>query len=306
MKDKRIGVLMGGRHTEHEVSMRTGKALAGALRSRGYNVAEVLVDTDLPARLIEEGVEIAFIALHGRWGEDGCVQGMLEVMRIPYTGSGVLASALSMDKIFSKQLFRQHGLPVAPDLVVKNSDALDFNLKRLPFGFPVVIKPANEGSSVGVSIVRAADSLQPALNTAAGFPGNILIEQYIPGREIQVAVLEDRALGTIEVVSAGEFYDYQAKYHSGGSTRYIVPAKLEGDLTDRALELGLRAHQVLGCRGVSRVDMILDRDGAYRLLEVNAVPGMTESSLVPKIAATVGISFEDLAERILLGAGLKV
>ena len=305
VKDKQVGMLMGGGNAEHEVSLKTGAALAKALRSRGYRVSDVLVGEDLAQVLLREKIEVAFVALHGRWGEDGCVQGLLEAMRIPYTGCGVLASALAMDKIYAKRIFKATGLPVAEDLVVAKAAAGEFDPATVPFGYPVVVKPAREGSSVGISIARDAEGLKQAVDTAAGFAGDILLERYVKGREINVGVLDDRALGALEVVPAGEFYDYQAKYHSGGTTQYLFPAPLSEEQNRTVLDLALRAHRALGCSGVSRVEAILDEDGDYFMLEVNTIPGMTEASLIPKIARGVGISFEDLAERLLLGASLK-
>jgi len=298
-------MLMGGGNAEHEVSLKTGAALAAALRSRGYRVTDVLAGEDLAQVLLREKIEVAFVALHGRWGEDGCVQGLLEAMRIPYTGCGVLASALAMDKIYAKRIFKAAGLPVAEDLVVPKAAAGEFDPAGLPFGYPVVVKPAREGSSVGISIARDAGGLKQAVETAAGFAGDILLERYVKGREINVGVLDDRALGALEVVPAGEFYDYQAKYHSGGTTQYLFPAPLSEEQNRTVLDLALRAHRALGCSGVSRVEAILDERGDYYMLEVNTIPGMTEASLIPKIAKGVGISFEDLAERLLLGASLK-
>lgn len=305
MKDKHVGMLMGGHNAEHEVSMKTGAALARALRARGYRVSDIEVDQDLPGVIGRSGIEVAFVALHGRWGEDGCVQGLLECMRIPYTGCGVLASALSMDKIVAKALFRHRGLPLAEDLVVTRRRVGAITASDLPFGMPVVVKPAREGSSVGVSIVQTVDELAQALESASGFAGDILIERYVPGREISVGVLDDRALGAIEIVPAEEFYDYKAKYQSAGATRYLFPAPLSDDQNREALALGLEAYRTLGCSGVSRVDFILSQEGRFHLLEVNTIPGMTENSLIPKIASGVGMSFEDLAERLLLGAALK-
>lgn len=305
LKSRRIGMLLGGHNAEHEVSLNTGRALGDALRRRGYQVVDILVGADLPAALGHERVEVAFVALHGRWGEDGCVQGLLETMRIPYTGSGVLASALSMDKVFAKWIFRQRSIPVVEDVVVSRAELDSFAAADLPFGLPVVVKPSREGSSVGVSIVRDDAGLAAALAKTRDLAGDVLIERYVPGREIQVAVLDDEPLGAIEVVPAGEFYDYQAKYHSGGKTRYLFPAPLSEQERGRVLALCADAHRALGCMGVSRVDTILSANGDCFVLEVNTIPGMTEASLVPKIAAGLGMSFDDLAERLLLGAALK-
>jgi len=304
MKNKQIGMLMGGGNSEHEVSLRSGAALAGALRRRGYRVTDVVVGSDLARQLVEQKIEVAFVALHGRWGEDGCVQGLLECLRIPYTGSGVLASALSMDKIMAKKIFRLHGLPLAEEVVLEKSQTAGFGAKRLPFGLPAVIKPSREGSSVGVTIVRSEEQLAGALAEAARWAGDILIEKFVPGRELSVAVLEGQALGVIEIRPATEFYDYRAKYHSGGTTKYLYPAPIAESERAEAMRLAAEAFRALGCRGVARVDMILGTQGLV-VLELNAIPGMTEASLVPKIAAGVGISFDDLAERLLLGASLK-
>ncbi len=305
MKDKHIGMLMGGHNSEHEVSMRTGAALGAALRSKGYRVTDIVVGPDLPSVLLREQIEVAFLALHGRWGEDGCVQGLLEVMRIPYTGSGVMASAVGMDKVASKKLFRQAGLPVAEEVVLEKGAAVErFDLARIPFPFPVVVKPSCEGSSVGVSIVHEPGLLQAALCEAAKHAGQVLIERYVKGREINICVLDDQALGCIEVVPAEEFYSYKAKYQSGGTTRYLYPAPL-GEMEAGVRGMAVAAHRALSCSGVTRVELLLGSAGQMCLLEVNTIPGMTESSLVPKIAAGAGIPFADLAERLLQGAALK-
>jgi D-alanine-D-alanine ligase len=306
LKQRRIGVLMGGRNAEHDVSMKTGAAISAALRNRGYQVVDVVADTDLPEVLAREKVEVAFVALHGLWGEDGCVQGLLEVLRIPYTGSGVLASALSMNKVMAKAMFQHHGLPVIEDFVVTREKAASIQHTDLPFSLPVVVKPSCEGSSVGTHIVRSPDAFCESMQDAARFAGDVLVERYLKGREIQVAVLDDLAMGAIEVRPAEEFYNYKAKYGAGAGTQYLFPAPLEKEQMQRALDMCLHAHRSLGCRGVSRVDSILsEEDGEFYLLEVNTIPGMTEASLVPKIAAGLGLSFEDLAERILSGAALK-
>jgi len=305
MKEKLVGMLMGGHNSEHEVSLKTGAALAAALRRRGYRVEEIVVAENLPRVLLEVGVQVAFVALHGRWGEDGCVQGLLESMRIPYTGCGVLAAALSMDKVFSKKLFRQEGLPLAEDVVLGGEQWRDCTAADLPFGLPVVVKPSREGSSVGVAIVRREQDLAAALQAAAGLAGDVLVERYVAGREISVAVLDGRVLGAIEIRPQREFYDYTAKYESGGTTGYLFPAPLEPGQQQQAGRLAEIAYRALGCRGVSRVDLLLDQQGRFVVLEVNTIPGMTEASLVPKIAQGVGISFDELAERLLLGAALK-
>ena len=296
MKDSHVGMLMGGHNAEHEVSMKTGAALARALRARGYRVSDIEVDKDLPGVIGHSGIEVAFVALHGRWGEDGCVQGLLECMRIPYTGCGVLASALSMDKIVAKALFRHRGLPLAEDLVVTRQRAGAITAGWFLREFV--------GETPWAHLDIAGMAWQER-DKASRFAGDILIERYVPGREISVGVLDDQSLGAIEIVPAETFYDYKAKYQSAGATRYLFPAPLSGDQNREALALGLEAYRTLGCSGVSRVDFILTEEGGFHLLEVNTIPGMTENSLIPKIASGVGMSFEDLAERLLLGAALK-
>ncbi len=305
MNGKRIGMLMGGHNAEHEVSMNTGRALAEALRRRGHQVIDIVADTELAAALRRERIEIAFVALHGRWGEDGCVQGMLEAMRIPYTGSGVLASALAMDKVFAKNVLCHRGLPVLEDVVLGPQAREALTPADLPFDLPAVVKPSREGSSVGVSIVRDSAELASALDAARQLAGDVIIERYVDGREVQVAVLDGQAMGAIEVVPAEEFYNYKAKYHHGGTTQYLFPAPLDAEQNERVLALGAAVHQCLGCEGVTRIDTMLDDAGQFYVLELNTIPGMTEASLVPKIAAGLGMSFEDLAERMLQGARLK-
>lgn len=305
LKRKRVGVLFGGMSSEREVSLRTGAAVSKALRGLGYDVVDIDVGKDLPARLAAEKVEVAFIALHGRYGEDGCVQGLLECMFIPYTGSGVMASSLGMDKVFAKQVFIAHGIPTPPYRAFRSGDEARAAVDSLPFGFPVVVKPSREGSSVGVSICKTRDEYLTAVEAASKLAGSILVEQFIKGREVQGGVLDNEALGVIEVVSAREFYDYQAKYQSGGTTQYLFPAPLPPDQYERVNQVCLAAHRALECSGGSRSDVILLPSGEVFLLEINTLPGMTESSLLPKIAAGRGIDFPALCERLLQGACLK-
>lgn len=305
LKSKTIGVLMGGLSTEREVSLRTGKACAEALESLGYRVVRIDVQRDVAQRLLDEKIGAAFIALHGRYGEDGCIQGLLESMGIPYTGSGVLASAMGMNKIVSKRIFEDHGLRTAKDCVLKAADVPAFRgAAQLPFPLPAVVKPSCEGSSVGVSIAHNEAELAKAIDEASRLKGDILIEQFIQGREIQAAVLDGEALGAIEIVPEHGFYDYAAKYEVH-TTRYLFPAPIPADQYEAACALALGAHRALGCSGASRSDMILTEDGTLYLLELNSLPGMTATSLLPKIAAGRGIGFADLCERLLLGASLK-
>ncbi|RKH19575.1 D-alanine--D-alanine ligase [Corallococcus praedator] len=305
LKAKRVGVLYGGLSSEREVSLRTGAAVAGALRGLGYDVVDIDVGKDLPARLIAEKVDVAWLALHGRFGEDGCIQGLLEAMFIPYTGSGVMASAVGMDKVYAKEIFVSRGIPTPPYRAFPSAEAALAQADRLPFPFPVVVKPSREGSSVGVHICKTREDYAAAVEDAAKHAGTLLVEQFIKGREVQGGVLDNEALGVIEVKAAREFYDYEAKYKAGSGTQYLFPAPLPPDLYARVNEVSLAAHVALGCSGGSRSDVIVTEAGDVFLLEINTLPGMTASSLLPKIAAGRGIDFPALCERLLRGASLK-
>jgi len=301
---KKVAVLYGGRSAEREVSLHSGEGCAEALRSKGYAVTLIDVDLEVAARLRAARAEVAFIALHGRFGEDGAIQGLLESLGVPYTGSGVLASALGMDKVFSKLLFRDAGLKVVEYRVFPRERAERVTVGDLPFGLPAVVKPAAEGSSVGVHIVRDPEALGPALRDAARYMGELLVERYVKGMEVDVAVLDGRALGAIEIVPKNEFYDYESKYAPGGS-EHFYPARLPAQHYRAVCEAGERAHAALGCSGVTRNDFIVTTDGTPYILEVNTLPGMTATSLVPDIARGNGIPFPELCERILDGASLK-
>jgi D-alanine-D-alanine ligase len=303
MKSRKIGVLMGGLSAEREVSLKSGAAVLKALLSRGYNAVAIDVGRDLAARLAEEKIEAAFVCLHGRYGEDGAVQGLLELAGIPYTGSGVLASALAMDKVFAKKIFAASGLTITPYVVFKKGDAPDAS--TLPFALPVVVKPSREGSSVGVSIVKNAADLPKALEIAFGYDSEVLVEKYVKGREIQVGILDEKGIGAIEIVPKNEFYDFEAKYTDGMAT-HIMPADLPRDQYADLLHLGEKAHAALGCSGYSRVDFIVTEAKEAYILEVNTLPGMTALSLLPEIAQHAGVGFNELVERILNSAGLKI
>jgi len=305
LKTKRIAVLMGGLSAERDVSLRTGAAVSKALRSFGYDVVDIDVGKDLAARLVAEKVDVAWIALHGRYGEDGCVQGLLESLFIPYTGSGVLASAMGMEKVYAKQVFTVHGIPTPPYKVFTEAEAARAAVGSLPFPFPVVVKPSREGSSVGVHVCKTKEAYLAAVDDASKYAGFLLVEQFIKGREVQGAVLDDEALGVIEVVVAREFYDQEAKYKAGSGTQYLFPAPLPADQYARVNEVCLAVHKALGCKGASRSDVIATPSGEVFVLEINTLPGMTETSLLPKIAGGRGIDFPTLCERILLGASLK-
>lgn len=303
LKTRKIGVLMGGLSAEREVSLKSGAAVHQALLARGYDAVAIDVGRDAAQVLAREGVELAFICLHGRLGEDGAVQGLLEVMGIPYTGSGVLASALAMNKIFAKTVFAASGLTVAPYQVLRRGETLD--PAALGFPLPVVVKPSQEGSSVGVSIVKDEAEIEAALAEALRYDQEALVERFVKGREIQVGILEDRAIGAIEIVPKKEFYDFEAKY-TDGMAEHILPAPLPAPLYQQVLREGERAHAALGCSGYSRVDFLVTEQGECFLLEVNTLPGMTALSLLPEIAGGAGIGFAELVERIAASASLKI
>ncbi len=304
MKSKKIGVLFGGLSAEREVSLQSGTAVHRALVAQGYNAVAIDAGRDLAEVLKREGVEAAFIALHGRYGEDGCVQGLLELLQIPYTGSGVLASALAMHKLYSKQAFSASGILTAPFRRYRRGEVVI--VADLPFGLPLVVKPVQEGSSVGISIVREEVQLAAALAEAFRHDDEILVEQYIKGQEVQVGILDEKPVGAIEIVPKNEFYDFEAKY-TDGMAEHIFPARLEPGLYEKALQVGLAAHRALGCKGYSRVDLLVTPAGDCYVLEVNTLPGMTALSLLPEIAAKgAGLSFEALVAHIIEAATLSV
>ena len=295
---------MGGLSAEREVSIASGTAVHKALQALGYNAIAIDVKPDLPQRLVSEEIDAAFIALHGRYGEDGCVQGMLELMKIPYTGSGVLASALAMHKLYSKQAFASSDVLTPPFCHVRKGQRISVDM--LPFGLPVVVKPVQEGSSVGISIVKEERDLTAAIELASRYDDDILVEQFIEGREVQIGILDDQPIGAIEIVPKNEFYDFEAKY-TDGMAEHIFPARLEKPLYEKALRVGLSAHVSLGCRSYSRVDLLITPGEECYALEVNTLPGMTALSLLPEIALKgSGLAFEDLVDRIMRSASLSV
>ncbi len=282
-----VAVLMGGLSAEREVSLVSGRECASALRAAGYKVTEVDCGPDLPARLADLKPAVCFNALHGRWGEDGCVQGMLEWLGIPYTHSGVLASALAMDKVKTKEVYKAAGLPVV-ESVLASREAVEAG-HVLPA--PYVVKPYNEGSSVGVYIVREGSN---APRLSASMPDQVMVETYVPGRELTTTVMGDRALGVTDIITDG-WYDYDAKYKAGGS-RHECPANVPAEIEAACLDYALRAHRALGCRGVSRTDFRWDEARGLAgliLLETNTQPGMTPTSLAPEQAAMQGIGFPE-------------
>ncbi len=280
---------MGGPSAERDVSLSSGRECATALRDEGYEVVEVDAGRDLAQKLSEISPDVVFNALHGRWGEDGCVQGLLEWLRIPYTHSGVLSSALAMDKEATKSAYRAAGLPVVPSILANRDDVR----ARHPMQPPYVVKPHNEGSSVGIYIVHE-DANGPA-QLSDDMPERVMVEAYAPGRELTTTVVGDRALTVTDIITEG-WYDYAAKYEVGGS-RHVVPADIPQDIFDLCMDYALRAHLALGCRGVSRTDFRWDEaqgQAGLILLETNTQPGMTPTSLSPEQARAVGISFGQL------------
>ncbi|WP_094036570.1 D-alanine--D-alanine ligase [Antarctobacter heliothermus] len=282
----KVVVLKGGPSSEREVSLVSGRECAAALRGEGYEVIELDAGPDVAERLAVLTPDVVFNALHGRWGEDGCIQGILEWLRIPYTHSGVLASALAMDKEKTKDVYRAAGLPVAESLLARADEVRARHVMTPPY----VVKPYNEGSSVGVYLVDEAANGPPALDAA--MPEVVMVEAFVPGRELTTTVMGDRALGVTDIVTEG-WYDYDAKYKTGGS-RHVCPAEVPQEITDACLDYALRAHKALGCRGVSRTDFRWDEARGLAgliLLETNTQPGMTPTSLSPEHGALVGMSF---------------
>jgi D-alanine-D-alanine ligase len=296
LTNKHIGVLMGGMSPEREVSLRSGKAILQALKRLGYRATTIDVGPDICQVLRRKKIDIAFLALHGGYGEDGSIQGMLEVLGMPYTGSGVCASAIAMDKEASKKIFQHHRIPVPPFKIMTGRKKVE----RPPFGLPWVIKPASTGSSVGVSIIKHAAGLGKALVQACAYGPRVIVEQYIEGKEVHIGILNNTVLGGVEVRPSMEFYSYEAKY-TAGLTEYILPPRIGTRVYARAQAVALSAHRALGCRGATRVDLMISTKGAPYVLEVNTIPGMTETSLLPKIAGLAGLNFQELIEEILRG-----
>ncbi len=296
-KTTHVALLKGGWSAEREVSLVSGAACAEGLRQAGFTVTEIDAAPDVAEVLARLKPDVVFNALHGRWGEDGCVQGILEVLQIPYTHSGVLASSLAMDKQKAKFVFEHAGIPCAESRVVDRVEASRRHLMEPPY----VVKPNNEGSSVGVFIIRPGDNRPPGELGAKDWAlsEDVMIEKYLPGRELTVVVMGDRALAVTEIKSGTAFYDYAAKYKEGGS-RHEIPAALPHNVTELLMDYAVKAHKGLECKGVTRSDFRYDDEtGACAILETNTQPGMTTTSLVPEQAAHVGMSFEDLVVWIL-------
>ena len=298
MKHKRVGILMGGLGPERDVSLTTGEAIFEALSERGHQVERIFVDRDLDQVLRQTPIDVAFIALHGTYGEDGCVQGLLEILGIPYTGSGVLASALAMDKLKSKELFRLYNVPTPPYYVIDAAEVDRLDEVHGSFGFPAFVKPRRAGSSVGAGRATNLVELRERVEDATRFDPSVLVERFVAGREVAVALLDGQALGAIEIVPSGTFYDYRCKYQQGGS-RYHFPARLSPTRYKGVLNLAERANFCLGATGATRVDLLVTEGENEYVLEVNTLPGMTPTSLLPKIAKGAGYDFGALCEAIL-------
>lgn len=293
----KIGVVAGGCSSERDISMKSGKAVFKALTDIGLAPLFVELKEENDSFLDGCKLDVVFIALHGRFGEDGKFQKALKARGVIYTGSGPEASNTALDKVLSKEKFRASGIST-PEFIVKKRGK---PVSDPDIGIPCVVKPQFEGSSIGISFVFSKDTLGPAIEKAAMYDGDVLIEKYIPGRELTVGILKDKALPVVEIVTPGGQYDFDAKYQSA-HTRYIVPAQLESSIYEKAQELGVRAHLALGCKGFSRVDMRVNDKGELFVLEVNTIPGFTERSLLPMAAKAAGIDFPDLCLEILADA----
>ncbi|MCU0641111.1 MAG: D-alanine--D-alanine ligase [Candidatus Margulisbacteria bacterium] len=307
LKAKKIAVLCGGRSGERDVSLRSGKRVFDSLKKQKFNVTMFDLTDDLIAQLKKKKIDLVYVALHGRFGEDGCVQGLLEVANIPYTGSKVLASALAMNKLAAKRIFDTCNIPTPRYLAIDPQSDVKKEADKLRriFPFPLVIKPVSEGSSLGISIVKEDDDLERILAKTVGEYHDVFIEEFVKGREVTVGIIGTgdnvQALPILELVPRKEFYDFEAKYTSG-MTEFILPARLPKALYKKTQDTALAAHRALGCYGVSRVDIIVAGDQTPYVHEVNSIPGMTEHSDLPAEAAHAGISFDQLVIKILASA----
>lgn len=297
-----VAVLMGGKSAEREVSLTTGSQVAAALAARGFTVLEIDTGDDgFIARLADARPHAVFICLHGRFGEDGTVQGLCELLGLPYVGSGVLASALAMDKVMSKHFFASSEIPTPDYVVLRQGDEIDFADITARLGEKTVVKPANEGSAIGVTIAHEPAELPAAVGVAFRYDRSVLVERFVSGVELTVGVLGNEhpcPLPTIEIVPEHEFYDYESKYLPGMST-HIIPARVADPVRRECERLAVAAHVALGCRGMSRSDFIVTEDGDVLILETNTIPGMTPTSLLPDAARAAGIEFPDLCERLV-------
>jgi len=304
LKKTKIAVILGGSSSEREVSLRSGENVYQALKRKGYNVIKIDLNKNIVENLKKEKAELAYIILHGAPGEDGTIQGLLEIIGIPYTGSGILGSAISLNKIVTKQLFIANNIPTPPAIILREKFTEKEKQEAIKMGFPLMLKPASEGSSIGVKKLNNLKELEANIEEFLQKYRDGLIEKYIKGKDITVGIIEDKqnikALPVLELVPKSEFYDYEAKY-TKGKTEFILPANLTPELTRKVQELAIKAHRAVWCYGVSRVDMVVDGENVY-VLEVNSIPGMTETSDLPAEARTDGIEFDELVERILESA----
>ncbi|MFH0703121.1 MAG: D-alanine--D-alanine ligase [bacterium] len=299
--DAKIGVLCGGMSSEREVSLRSGKNCFKALQSLGYKNTELIdVDKNISKILLDKNIEIAYIALHGKYGEDGCIQGLLEVLGIPYTGSGVKASAIAMDKEYTKIMLKSQNIPVIPSVVIYNISNLE--QKKLNLNYPLMIKPLCEGSSIGMSKVNSENELKKAVEIAQNFDSGVMIEEYINGKSMTVGVLDidNKTIATpiLEFRTKTEWYDYEAKY-THGMTEFILPSKISDELTKKIQDFAVKTHNAVGAKGMSRVDFILSQDNTIYVLEINTIPGMTDLSDLPAQAKSMGIDYNSLVGIIL-------
>jgi D-alanine-D-alanine ligase len=297
LKTKKIGVLLGGRSSERDISLKSGNAVLQGLKRSGYKAIAIDASKNLIDTLKKEKIQVAFIALHGRWGEDGTVQGLLEMMGIPYTGSGVLGSSMAIDKAVMKLIFAAARIPTPKYTLIYNGEGASFPL-------PYVVKPANEGSSVGISVVKKKQEAPAALKEALKYDTKLLIEEFVKGQEITVAVINNTALPVIEVRPKSGFYNFEAKYEKG-KTEYIVPAEISSAMAKKASDIALTVYTTFNLSGSARIDMLI-KDKTPLVIDINTSPGMTETSLVPKAWACAGRTFDELVEEILLEAALKV
>jgi len=298
---EKIGILLGGSSSEREISLKSGEAVYNVLKEEGLNVIKIdVVEKKAIEQFKESGITLAFIAMHGGFGEDGRLQCILEKLKIPYTGSGVKASQLAMDKVASRKIFVKKGINVPKYRLIVKNEKVELN----GFKFPLVVKPSSQGSSMGLTIVDKKDKLPDAVKSAFQFGDRVIVESYIEGREITVGIFNEEPLPIIEIIPKRRFFDFKAKYESG-QTNYIVPADIKYDDFKTAQKIGLFSHRVLGCRDFSRVDMILSKEGRLFVLEVNTIPGLTKTSLLPKAANAVGIDFSNLCKEMLKQATLR-
>jgi len=301
-KPRKVAVLMGGRSSEREVSLMTGKQIANALAGKGYDVREIDSAENLIKDIKDFSPDVVFIALHGKYGEDGTIQGLLEILGFPYTGSGVLASALCMDKVTSKKILLYEGIPTPPFRIVTAGDVSATTRELIQeLGLPLVVKPSREGSSFGVSIVKKAEELEQAITEACKYDRSIFAEKFIDGTEVTASILgtkNPRVLPLLEIVPERGFYDYTAKY-SPGMSQHIIPARIPPEVTRKAEKLALQTYQALGCRQFARVDLMINSEGSPFVLEVNTIPGMTKTSLLPDSAKAAGISFQELVSLLV-------